>query len=133
MDPAGAIRIDKWLWAVRAYKTRSLAAEACRAGHVKIAGESVKASRLVRLNEIVSAQQGFITRTVKVLGLLERRIGAKLVAQYLEDQTPASEYQRAREESDQRRLLRQEGAGRPTKKERRALQRFLALPPDTGE
>lgn len=97
MDLPTEVRIDKWLWAVRLFKTRTLASEACRGGHVKIGDASVKSSRMVRIGEVITARAGDITRTVKVTGLLERRVGPKLVANYFEDQTPAAEYLRAAE------------------------------------
>jgi ribosome-associated heat shock protein Hsp15 len=122
MEPAGEVRLDKWLWAVRLYKTRSLATAACRAGHVKMNGESVKPSRNVRISEVITARTGELNRTVKVLGLLEHRVGPKLVEKYLEDQTPAAEYLRVAQDRLQPRApQRPRGSGRPTKKERRQL------------
>ena len=117
-----SVRIDKWLWAVRLYKSRSLAAEACHAGHVKIGGNSVKASRDVRTGEQISVFTGQIRRTVKVLGLLDRRVGGKIVRQFLEDLTPPEEYARAR---DQTGVRFPKGFGRPTKKQRRQWARFF--------
>src|SRR5687768_279017 len=126
MDPMGEVRLDKWLWAVRLYKTRSLATAACRAGHVKIKGEAVKPSRSVRVSEVINVRTGELNRTVKVAGLIERRVGAKLVEQYIEDQTPAAEYLRVAEDRLQPRApQRARGAGRPTKKERRQLENLL--------
>ena len=115
------VRIDKWLWAVRLYKSRSLAAAACAGGHVKIAGQSVKASREVHAGEVISALAGRINRIVKVVGLLEQRVGPKLVSQFLEDQTSPEEYARAREEAAQAASQFPKGLGRPTKKQRRQL------------
>src|SRR3546814_288381 len=106
MDSPPEVRIDKWLWAVRLYKTRSLATAACRAGHVKIKGENVKPSHNVRVSEIISARAGELNRTVKVTGLLENRVGPKLVERYLEDLTPAAGYLRAREDRSQPRAPR---------------------------
>ena len=117
-----SVRIDKWLWAVRLYKSRSLAAQACHAGHVKIGANSVKPSRDVRTGEQLSVLAGRVLRTVKVLALLDRRVGAKLVSQFLEDLTPPEEYARAREEASVRFPT---GFGRPTKKQRRQLERFF--------
>src|SRR3954469_6316084 len=85
------VRMDKWLWAVRLYKTRTLAAAACRGGKVTIGGEAVKPSRSVRVGDLISASLGELTRTFKVLALLERRVGPKLVSSYAEDHTPAAE------------------------------------------
>lgn len=114
------VRIDKWLWAVRLYKSRSLATVACNAGHVKMGEQSVKASREVHVGEIISARTGPVRRTIRVLALLERRIGARLVPDYLEDLTPPAEYARAAEESARAARFAQ-GSGRPTKKQRRQL------------
>jgi len=125
MHTSESVRIDKWLWAVRVYKSRSLAAEACHAGHVKIGGNSVKPSRDVRTGEQISVLAGRVLRTVKVLALLDRRVGAKLVSQFLEDLTPPEVYARAREEALQDRVRFPTGFGRPTKKQRRQMERFL--------
>ncbi|HEX3799518.1 MAG TPA: RNA-binding S4 domain-containing protein [Verrucomicrobiae bacterium] len=118
------VRIDKWLWAVRIYKTRTLAADACRNGRVTINGQPLKPSREVRINELVVAQTGDLTRTTKVLGLLERRVGASAVKQFAEDLTPASEYEKKREPVLQPLFFRPKGAGRPTKKDRRDLKKL---------
>src|SRR5213596_1216044 len=125
MDTSESVRIDKWLWAVRLYKSRSLAIQACQAGHVKIAGQRVKPSRDVRPGEVVTALTGHVQRTVRVLAVLEQRIGARRVPEFLEDQTPAEEYLRAREEARKAPLQYPKGFGRPTKKQRRQLEGFL--------
>jgi len=122
---ADRLRIDKWLWAVRVYKTRTLAAEACRGGHVKIGGDAVKASREIRIGETIDARAGVVNRTVKVLGLLEKRVGAGAVKAFMEDLTPPEEYQKAREAAMQPLFSRPRGAGRPTKKDRRNIDKFL--------
>ena len=122
MDTSESVRIDKWLWAVRLYKSRSLAAQACHAGHVKIGGNNVKPSRDVRAGEQITVFAGRVLRTVKVLALLDQRVGAKLVSQFLEDLTPPEAYARAREEA---RVRFSTGIGRPTKKQRRQLERFF--------
>lgn len=125
MEATNDIRLDKWLWAVRLYKTRTAAAEACRAGHVKIGGQNVKPARSVKAGEIITARMGEMLRTVKVLGLIQNRVGAKLVSEYLEDLTPAAEYEKQREAAQQALFHRDKGLGRPTKKERRLLNPFL--------
>ena len=126
MDPAEEVRLDKWLWAVRLYKTRSLATAACRAGHVRMNGENVKPSRSVHISDVITARIGELNRTVKVVGLLEQRVGAKLVDRYLEDQTPAAEYLRVAEDRLQPCApQRPKGSGRPTKKERRQLENLM--------
>jgi ribosome-associated heat shock protein Hsp15 len=121
MTTTTPVRIDKWLWAVRVFKTRSLAAEACRRGHVLIAGQPVKPSRDVKINDIISTQVGEITRTIKVLGFIDRRVGAQVAKEFAEDQTPASEYEKRREKSFPSVFFRPKGAGRPTKKDRRQI------------
>lgn len=118
------IRIDKWLWAVRIFKTRSLATDACRSGKIKINGIPVKASHEVKLNEIFSIQQQQITKTVKVSALLEKRVSAKLVAQFMEDMTPASEYEKVEIIKAVSFIYRPKGLGRPTKKERRDIEKI---------
>lgn len=128
MDTPERVRIDKWLWAVRLYPTRALAIAACRAGHVKIGGQSVKPSRLVQVGETVTALAGHVQRRVKVLAILERRIGAKLVPDYLEDLTPAAEYERARAQRVEPLVAYPPGWGRPTKRRRRQWERFNAGP-----
>ena len=121
---AEEVRIDKWLWAVRLYKTRSLASEACRAGKVKKEGVALKASHVAQVGEIYEVSIEQLHRVVEVAGLPPSRVGAKLVAQYLLDRTPQEEYERiqmAREYGFER---RDRGAGRPTKKDRRQIEEF---------
>ncbi len=120
-----SVRIDKWLWAVRIYKTRTAAADACRHGRVIIAGQPVKPAREVKINELISARTGDITRTIKVIAPLEHRVGASLVAQYAEDLTPASEYEKPREPYLQPLFSRPRGMGRPTKRDRRKIEKLL--------
>lgn len=116
------MRIDKWLWAVRVFKTRSQAAAACAAGHVQVNGRPVKASKRVQPGELISADNGVLVRTVRVVGLLEQRIGAPRVPEFLEDLTPASEYSKPREPTPAPGWMR--GRGRPTKRDRRAIDRL---------
>ena len=116
-----SVRIDKWLWAVRLFKTRTMAAAACTGGKVRINDQPVKPSREVRVGEIVQATTPALTKTVRVLALLEKRVGAKLVSEYFEDLTPASEYEKQREPNLQPFIFRKKGAGRPTKKDRRDI------------
>jgi len=127
MEPTPAVRVDRWLWSVRLYKTRSLASDACTAGHVQVNGHPAKPARSVRAGDQIRALAGEITRTVKVLDVLEHRIGPKLVSRYLEDLTPPSEYAKAREKAAAPVGARPKGAGRPTKKERRILGSFFGL------
>jgi ribosome-associated heat shock protein Hsp15 len=118
-------RIDQWLWAVRIFRTRSLATDACRAGSVTANGQPAKASRDVRPGELVVVRLGLIHRTLKVLAVPPSRVGAKLVGTYCEDQTPPAEYDRARRQRVQQFLARAKGSGRPTKRDRRLLDRLF--------
>lgn len=117
--------MDKWLWAARVFKTRSLAAKACVQGKVTIAGSAVKASRDVKIDDVIVVKKDEITRTFKVLQLLQQRVGAAAAKEYVEDQTPESELQKAREPRFPPAFYRPKGAGRPTKKERRAINDIL--------
>ncbi len=115
------IRIDKWLWAVRTFKTRSQATDACKSGKVKIDDSNVKPSREVRLNEEINVQVNHITRTLRVIGLLDKRVGAKLVPEYMEDLTTPEEYDKEKIKREINYEYRDRGLGRPTKKERRLI------------
>ncbi|HXG46503.1 MAG TPA: RNA-binding S4 domain-containing protein [Methylomirabilota bacterium] len=97
--------MDKWLWAARLYKTRTLAAQACHLGRVRVAGQRVKPARQVRVGDLITAVTGDLTRTVRVIALVERRIGPAAVPQVLEDLTPASEHEAARVRAAERRLF----------------------------
>jgi ribosome-associated heat shock protein Hsp15 len=124
MSKPQSVRLDKWLWAVRIYKTRSLATAACRNGRVTIAGQPVKPAREVKINDLILAQNGDITRTIKVLGLLEQRVGAAAVPQFAEDLTPPSEYEKRKDPVLQPLFFRPKGLGRPTKKDRRSMRKI---------
>jgi len=113
------VRIDKWLWMVRLFKTRSIATEACNAGKVKLNGENVKPSRDVRVGEVYEVHIGSLHKTVEVVGAPKSRVGAPLVPQYCTDLTPQSEYDRMKTLKTQE--FRPHGLGRPTKRERRQL------------
>ena len=127
MEPTSAVRVDKWLWSVRLFKTRSLATQACAAGHVRVNEHAVKPARALRPGEVVSVQLGEMTRTIKVIGLPASRVGASLVPRYYEDLTPPSEYEKVREKKVAPVGSRPKGSGRPTKKERRILGSFFGL------
>lgn len=122
-----AERIDKWLWTVRLFKTRGLATDACRAGSVEVGGQTIKPAREIRAGDIVTVRQGLITRTLVVLAIPLRRIGPKLVATFCEDRTPKEEYLKAQVQPVQQFLARERGMGRPTKRDRRAIERFLEM------
>jgi ribosome-associated heat shock protein Hsp15 len=123
MEP-GCVRIDKWLWAVRLYKTRSLASEACRAGKVSINQATAKASKEIKIGDIVVINQMPVIRTAKVLSLLHNRVSAKLVPLHMQDLTPASEYEKIEIRKAAAFVYRPRGKGRPTKKERRDMEGF---------
>lgn len=118
-------RIDKWLWCVRLFKTRALATTACRAGAVLIGGQPVKPAREVRAGETVCVRQGLITRTLQVVAAPAARVAAKQVPAFCTDLTPPEEFAKARRTPVQQFLAREKGAGRPTKRERRQLDRLL--------
>ena len=118
-------RIDKWLWAVRIFKTRGQAAEACRSGNVQVNQQPAKASRDVHAGETVLVQQGLITRTLVVRNFPLRRIGPKLVVDFCDDQTPPEEFAKVRQQPVQQFLARAKGSGRPTKRERREIDQLF--------
>lgn len=117
-------RLDLWLWAVRLYKTRSLATVACRGGKVRLNGKPAKPARPVRVGDRIELRKGSLTRDVEVKAILSRRVGAAIVEEYLTDHTPPEVYQEAdrrRQMRNSAEVVRDEGSGRPTKKDRRAL------------
>lgn len=118
------IRIDKWLWAVRLYKTRSIATEACRTGRIKIDDVPVKPSRTIKRGNIIEVSIPPMTKTVEVKEILKNRIGAKLVENYLIDRTPVEEYEKLEMIREMKTEWRDRGTGRPTKKERRDIERL---------
>lgn len=129
-------RIDIWIWAVRLYKTRSIAASACKKSQVLINGSHCKPSRHVRAGDRVEVTRGLLTLTVEVKGILNKRIGAKLIGDYLIDHTPEEVYRRASEIAQRKRQSapkREAGAGRPTKRERRELEELEAYSADDLE
>jgi ribosome-associated heat shock protein Hsp15 len=119
-----SVRLDKWLWAVRVFKTRALACAACRQGQVTISGQPAKPSREVRVNDVLVVRKDNLSRQFKVLQLLDHRVGAPKARDYAEDQTAPSEFEKPREPNFRPLFFRPKGAGRPTKKERRDMGRF---------
>ena len=119
-------RIDKWLWAVRIFKSRSQAAEACDKNKIKISGNQVKAARNIKEGEIIEVRKGAFSGTFRVLQLVEKRMAAKFVAAYCEDITPPEEIEKIKMHALALRLSRNPGTGRPTKNERRALDDFFS-------
>lgn len=118
-------RLDKWLWAARIYKTRSQAADACKNGRVTIGGVTVKPSHTVKTGDVVSVKKPPITYSFRILTCLETRVGAKLIPQVLEDVTDPKQYELLEMSRISGFVDRQRGTGRPTKKERRALDNFV--------
>ena len=119
------LRLDKWLWSVRVFKTRPLATAACRAGKVLIAELEPKPGRDVHVGEIVTVHLGALTRTLKVIAMPRSRISAKQVPEFMADLTPPAEYERAKQAGIEHLLARKRGEGRPTKKERRDMGRLF--------
>ncbi len=118
------VRIDKWLWAVRIFKTRSQASDACKGGRVKMDGQNVKASREIKEGEEIHISLTTFTKSVKVTALLNNRVSAKLVPNYMEDLTPQEEYDKQKIKREINAEYRDRGEGRPTKKERRIIERL---------
>ena len=117
-------RIDKYLWAIRAFKTRSDATEACKGGRVKVANANAKPSRAVSAGDVIQVRKGAVTFTYKVLRPLDNRVGAKLVPDYAENLTPESEMQKLRAPVETFFVTRDRGAGRPTKRDRREIEQM---------
>ncbi|MDD2511689.1 MAG: RNA-binding S4 domain-containing protein [Proteiniphilum sp.] len=118
------VRIDKWLWAVRIFKTRTIASEACKKGRVWIGEAAVKPSRNIRAGEVIQVKKPPVTYSFKVLALSEKRMGAKMVPQFMENVTPEEQYELLEMNRISGFVDRQRGMGRPTKKERRDLDQF---------
>ena len=118
-------RIDKWLWAVRIYKTRSIAAEACKKGHISIGDRTAKPAHNIRVGDIVNVKKAPITYSFRVLKCAESRVGAKLVPELMENITSQEQYEILEMSKISGFIDRQRGTGRPTKKERRDLDFFV--------
>ena len=118
-------RIDKWLWAVRIYKTRSIAAEACKKGHIMVRDKTVKPSFIIHEGDIVQVKKSPITYSFKVLKCAENRVGAKLVPELMENVTPVEQYEILEMSRISGFIDRARGTGRPTKKERRSMDDFI--------
>lgn len=118
-------RIDKWLWAARIFKTRTIAADACKMGRVKIGEALVKASHTVKPGDIINVRKSPITYTFKVLQAIENRVGAKLVPEVMENITSPEQFELLEMSKISGFVGRARGTGRPTKKERRELDDFV--------
>ncbi|WP_456420778.1 RNA-binding S4 domain-containing protein [Lutibacter sp.] len=115
------MRIDKYLWCVRYYKTRNIATEACRKGHIKVNGESVKPSKAIFNHEKITVRKNQINFELEVLDIPKNRVGAKLVDLYRKDITPAEEFEKFELLKYAKDYYRKKGTGRPTKKDRRDI------------
>lgn len=124
MVEEGKIRIDKWMWAVRIYKTRSIAAEACKKGRVMIQGVTVKPSREIKLNEIVQIKVPPIIRSYKVKAISGKRMGAKLAVDFVEDVTTEDQLNLLNATKTKGFEYRDRGVGRPTKHDRRMIEKL---------
>ena len=119
-------RIDKWLWASRIVKTRSIAADACKNGRVTIGGVNVKPSRMVKVGETVSVRKPPITYSFRILKTIEQRVGAKLLPEIYENVTAPEQYELLEMTRISGFVDRARGTGRPTKKDRRSLDAFIS-------
>ena len=117
-------RIDKWLWATRIFKTRSIATAACKKGRVCVDGVAVKPSRTIKVGDTISVRKPPITYTYSVIGLVQNRVGAKLVPNYLKNITSPDQYELLEMVKINGFIDRQKGLGRPTKKDGREIQKF---------
>lgn len=126
MSNPNEARLDKWLWAARIYKTRTLAADACKNGRIAINGAQAKPSRSVKVGDEVSVRKAPVTYTFRVLQTIEKRVGAKLIPEILENITPPEQHEVLEMSRISGFVDRARGTGRPTKKDRRALDEFNA-------
>lgn len=118
------VRIDKYLWAIRVFKTRTEATEACNGGKVKIGGVNAKPSKDVRPGDIINVRKGAVNYTFRVIDGLDKRVGAKLVPDYAENLTPEEELSKLRAPVETFFVSRDRGTGRPTKKDRREIEQL---------
>ena len=116
------VRIDKFLWAVRVFKTRSEATDACKGNKVKVEGTNAKPSKMIKVGEIIVVRKAAIFYTFKVLKLTENRLGAKLVPEFVENLTPQAELDKLKAPVETLVLKRDRGTGRPTKRDRRQME-----------
>lgn len=125
-------RIDKWMWATRIFKTRTISTDACKKGRVLVGDVAVKPSRTIKVGDIVKVRKPPVTYSFKVLALTENRLGAKLVPGYLENITPQSELDLLEIVKVSGFIDRRKGLGRPTKREGRELSKFTEQAYDDG-
>ena len=122
-------RIDKWLWAARIFKTRTMAAAACKKGQVCMKGTPLKASRMMKAGDVVEVRKPPVTYSFRILQAIEKRVGAKLIPEILENVTPPEQYELLEMSRISGFVGRAKGTGRPTKKERRSLEEFTGETP----
>lgn len=122
----GEARVDKWLWAARIFKTRSMVAAACKKGQVSMKGAQLKPSRTIKEGDVVEVRKPPVTYSFKVKQTIEKRVGAKLIPEILENVTPAEQYELLEMNRISGFVDRARGTGRPTKKDRRSLEEFTA-------
>ncbi len=127
---AATARLDRWLWAARIFKTRSIAAAACKKGQVSIGGSQMKPSRMVKVGDVVDVRKPPITYSFRILQAIEHRVGAKLIPEILENVTTPEQYELLEMNRISGFVGRARGTGRPTKKDRRALDDFDAQTAD---
>ncbi len=120
------VRVDKYLWAMRIYKTRSIATDACKCGRVKMNGVELKPSRTFHIGDVFSVRKGPITYTYRILQLSENRLGAKMIPNYMEDITPKEQLEILELARFAAQSGRDRGTGRPTKKDRREIELFMS-------
>lgn len=118
------VRVDKWLWAMRVFKTRTIATDACKKGRVTVGGAVVKPSRTIKVGDVIDVKKPPITYSFRVKALTQNRLGAKLVENYLENITPKSQYEILEMAKISGFVDRRKGLGRPTKRDQRDLSRF---------
>lgn len=118
------MRIDKWLWCVRAFKTRTLASDACKGGLAKLANENVKPAKELKIGDKIQIRRGIMNWELEVKDFPKNRVAAKQVEEYVINHTPAGEYEKARLQRQAAFVVRDAGAGRPTKKDRRDIDNF---------
>lgn len=119
------LRIDKWLWAVRIFKTRKLASDACKSGKIKIDGNKLKPSRMVQIGDRITVQKGIVKHEFEVTGIIAKRGSAKIAAENVVDHTPEEELFKLKSSSKTFTLpTRKKGEGRPTKKARREMDKL---------
>lgn len=124
MDESKPVRIDKYLWAVRIYKTRSIASDECRKGRIVIKDVQVKPSRTISAGELIIVRKPPVIHTFRVIETIENRVSAKIVSRFIEDLTSDTEKAKLVISHSGGKIFKERGAGRPTKKERRLIDRF---------